>query len=95
MRAGGVSGREEDGGRQREEGTPVRENPGADRDLDTDRGLQGGQPDRGRQARLARGTPWAATNVMGGKRRRAVAVGGPERRPGERSLRDLAREGGE
>ena len=43
--------------RQREEGTSVGENPGADRYLGKGQGQQGGKWDRGSQARLSKGTP--------------------------------------
>ena len=75
--------------------TPVRENPGADRDLVTGRERKGGQPDRGIQAWLTQRNPWAIIVGMGGKHRRVVASGRQERRPGGRSIRDRAREGWE
>ena len=40
-----------------EERDPGRENPGANRDMGTGRGRQGGAPDGGKQSRLARVTP--------------------------------------
>ena len=45
---GGGSGREFEGGRQREEGTPGWENPGYDRDLGAGRGRQRGETRRGK-----------------------------------------------
>ena len=47
--AGGRGGLADGGGRQREEGTPIRENPGDDRDMigQVDGGKGGGQPDEG------------------------------------------------
>ena len=46
--AGGGSGCEVEGGRQREEGNPGRENPGSDRDLGAGQGRQRGATGRGK-----------------------------------------------
>ena len=92
--AEGGGGHADGGGRQREEGTPGRDNPGANRDLivkaeDGKWGATGqGKADTDSHKELF-GIP-----SRGGKRRRAVETGRRGRRPGRRSLRARASWGG-
>ena len=79
---GGAGGCVDGEGRQREEGTPGRENPGGDRDLiaQVKDGKGGGGRKREGRHRLARGTPWDAqqgrkSQMSGGVRQ----VGAPSR----------------
>ena len=80
--------RDVEGGRQWEEGTPGRANPGDDRELSTGRGRKrGSNRTREIRHRIAQGTPLGPTD-RGGKRRQAAVVIGQGNCTGGRSLRN-------
>ena len=78
---------------QREEGTLVRDNPEANRYLVTGQVRQGGANRQGESGTTSARNSFEPPG-MGGKRRRAVAAGGQERRTVGQSLRDRERGGG-